>query len=366
MGVKFKDYYDLLQVTRVSSETDIKNAYRRLARKYHPDLAAPGQKKISEERFKDINEAYEVLGDREKRAKYNQLGLNWKEGVSFRSEERESPFVRKRAKKSGFSASAREAREKEKERKKEWAEDDSFSPKGGAFSDFFQSIFGEAEEKERKAEKGEKRSSRRAESKSERGKDIEVEMELTLEEVAQGTKRTVPVERQGVCLFCRGQGLMGGAVCSRCKGAGWIKEERELSVTIPAGVKDGDRIRLAGQGEQGIGDGGSGDRFILVKFKPHPLFSVEADHLTMDLELMPWEAAIGTDIRIETLFGSVILKVPGNTRSGQQFRLRERGLPVRKGEKQDLYVRVKINMPESLTEEEREHYFALARLAKKR
>jgi curved DNA-binding protein len=363
VGVKFKDYYDLLQVSRSASEADIKNAYRKLARKFHPDLFEPSARKPAEERFKDINEAYEVLRDPEKRAKYNQLGLNWKEGMSFRPAPppESSHFEKKRGRKPAPSAREWAERERERAWREEREEDLRSFERRGDFSDFFQSLFGEE-----KSAKTEKKSTRRTESKSQRGADIEMEMELTLEEVAHGTKRPITVERQAVCSFCRGQGFMVGTVCSRCRGSGWIREERELSVTIPAGVQNGDRIRLAGQGELGTGDGGAGDRFILVKFKPHPLFSIAEDHLIMDLEVMPWEAALGSELKILTLYGNVILKIPVNTRNGQQFRLRGRGLPVRKGEKQDLYVRAKINMPDSLTPEEREHYVELARLAKKR
>ncbi len=347
MGIRFKNYYEVLGITRSASEKEVKDAYRKMARKHHPDLFAVGQRRAAEERFKEINEAYEVLRDPAKRSQYDQLGTNWKEGMSFRAASPPPPPK---------SSKTREAKEG-------WRY--SQFDRRGAFSDFFQSLFGGEEDDYAWSGKS-TRGSARTGIKPERGADIETEMELTLEEVAQGAKREVRVKRHTPCPFCRGRGLLGQQLCARCKATGQILEEKELKVTIPAGVRDGARIRLAGQGEPGKGGGASGDRFILVKLQSHSQFTVVDDHLTMTLPVMPWEAALGAEIKINTLYGNLILKIPAGSRGGQIFRLRGKGLPVRKGEKQDLYVKIEIALPTSMTPEEKSHYQELSRLAKKR
>ncbi|MEK7747883.1 MAG: J domain-containing protein [Nitrospirota bacterium] len=356
MAMKFKDYYALLRVPRSGTEGEIKSAYRKLARKYHPDLFVTG-KKAAEEKFKEINEAYEVLRDKEKRSQYDKLGPNWKDGMPFRP--------------AASSASRGEAREPHQEKgEHEWWEADSHkdteSGEKDIFSDFFESLFGAEKGRRPKTQGSTKGRGYAQYPKSERGKDIESHMELTLEEVALGTKRRIWVERQVACSSCSGRRFLGQHNCIRCKGTGLVSEDKELTVTIPAGICDNDRIRLAGQGEPGLGGGESGDRFIEVKFRPHPQFKIKEDHLEIEIDVTPWEAVLGAEVKVPTLSGNVILKVPSGSQNGQQFRLRGKGLPVRKGEKQDLYVRIEVNLPASITPEERQHYLELARLAKKR
>jgi len=374
MAIRFKDYYEVLKVPRDASEGDIKSAYRKLARKHHPDLFSVG-KKAAEERFKEINEAYEVLCDKEKRSHYDQLGSNWKEGLRGST----------RRGKKGTTA-----REREQGRETEWREVDEEEdfPSGGpashgghrdVFSDFFESIFGGGATST--AEKGRRggpgtfgrgRASSRTYINPERGRDIESHMELTLEEVAHGTKRRIWVERPVPCSFCAGRGFLGQQACTQCKSIGVVPEAKELTVTIPAGIKEGDKVRLSGQGDSGKGGGSAGDRFIDVKFRPHPQFGVANGHLEMELNVTPWEAVLGAELKVMTLYGDVILKVPSGSQNGQKFRLRGKGLPVRstttagKGEKQDLYVKIAVNLPSSITQEERQHYLELAKLAKGR
>lgn len=334
MAVKFRDYYEVLGVPRTASEKEIKDAYRKLARKYHPDLQAGKDKKQAEEKFKELNEANEVLGDPKKRAKYDQLGANWKEGMEFRppppgggAREEEFDF-------GGFEGAA-------------------------GFSDFFESLFGGR----RRGAGGFERTKT---ERGLRGGDIESEMELTLEEAAQGTRRRVRMQVQALCPTCRGRGIVGRQLCSLCGGTGRIVEEKDLTVNIPAGVRDGDRIRVPGQGGPGEDGGSPGDLFIRVRLKPHPGFMVKGDDLHTDVEVMPWDAVLGGEARVATLDGEVRLKVPPNSRAGKQFRLRGKGLPTRDGKKGDLYVRLRINVPEPVTPEERRLYEELARLAKER
>jgi len=365
MGVEFKDYYEVLHVGRSASELEIKSAYRKLARKHHPDLFSMGLKKGAEERFKEINEAYEVLGDKEKREKYDQLYPEWHEYPrAFPAGGRTSGVKRRK-----WVSSGKEGREAARGwHKEEETSDEGHRDEGHrkVFSSFFQSLFGAEEEDEVESEIDKGHDSTTKPVKKARGEDIESEITLTLEEVVEGTKRRVPVQRQSRCLFCRARGLIGHDTCPRCKGSGHILEEKELNVTIPIGVRDGDRIRLLGQGSPGKGEGGSGDRFIVVRVMPHAHFHCVQDHLEMGLDIMPWEAALGAERKIKTLYGPVILKLPAGTKSGQQFRLRGKGLPIRKGERQDLFVKIDINMPNEMTPEERQHYLELARLSKKK
>ncbi|MEK7286054.1 MAG: DnaJ C-terminal domain-containing protein [Nitrospirota bacterium] len=363
--MKFKDYYAVLHVPRSATEGEIKSAYRKLARKHHPDLFATG-KKAAEEKFKEINEAYEVLRDQEKRGQYDHLGPNWKEGMPFRSTASASPSWREPQEKTHQKKEDHEWWEAEsnKSNKKETHSDEKETD---VFSDFFESLFGGEKERGAKTQTGGKgRGFTRTYPKPERGKDIESQMELTLEEVARGTKRRIWVERQIACTSCSGRRFVGQQACVRCRGFGSSSEEKELTVTIPAGVKEGDRIRLAGQGEAGISGGEAGDRFIEVRFRPHSEFKIKEDHLEIEIDVTPWEAVLGAEMKVSTLFGDVILKVPSGSQNGQQFRLRGKGLPLRKGDKQDLYVKIAVNLPASITPEERQHYLELARLAKKK
>lgn len=341
MAVRFRDYYEILGVTRTASEKEIKDAYRKLARKYHPDLNTGKNKKEAEEKFKEINEANEVLSDPKKRAKYDQLGPNWKEGMEFRPPP--PPRGGRTAEEFHF---------------------EGFDDLGG-FSDFFESLFGGGGRGAGRTAAGARHSGARGRAPL-RGGDVESEMELTLEEAAHGTKRRVRLQGQTLCPVCRGSGIDGREICRRCGGVGRVVEEKDLTVTIPPGVRDGGRIRLAGQGEPGEEGGPPGDLFIRVKSRPHPTFKWVDDHLQMEMEVFPWEAVLGGEIKVPTLDGEVMLKIPPGSRSGQQFRLRGKGFPSRGGEGGDLYVRILINVPRTITPEERPLYEELARLAKEK
>jgi curved DNA-binding protein len=347
MAVKFRDYYEVLGVPRTASEKEIKDAYRKLARKYHPDLQTGKDKKQAEEKFKEINEANEVLGDPKKRAKYDRLGAQWKEGMEYQPP---PPGA-------GRGPTAEEFHFEDFE--------------GGGFSDFFESLFGGRSTRGRSGgfrtggrQTGAGGFGRTATERAIRGGDIESEMDLPLEEAAHGTKRRVRLEVQALCPVCRGTGIDGRQICSRCGGTGKVVEEKDLTVTIPGGVRDGDRIRLAGQGEPGEGGGPAGDLFIRVKLLPHPRFTLADNHLQTEVEIMPWEAVLGGEVRVPTLDGEVMLKVPPGSRGGKQLRLRGKGFPAKGGEKGDLYVRLTVNVPPEVTSEERHLYEALARLAK--
>ncbi len=341
MAVKFRDYYEILGVPRTATQDEIKKAYRKLARKYHPDLHTGAGKQEAERKFKELNEANEVLSDPKKRAKYDQLGPQWREGMDF------TPPPGGRG---------------------EGARGESFRYEGGfegfgGFSDFFESLFGDRTGGGRRG----RGFGRAGAARSLRGSDIEAEMEITLEEAVHGAKRRVRLAGQALCPVCHGTGLVGQQTCPRCGGTGRVIEEREMTVNIPAGARDGDRVRLAGQGEPGENGGPPGDLFIRIHLLPHPRFKIiNQNDLETEIEVMPWEAVIGTEVRVQTLDGEGTLKIPAGSRREKRFRLRGKGLPIRGNGRGDLYVRLEINIPAQVSPEERHLFEELARLAKER
>ena len=302
MPVKFRDYYEILGVPRTATAQEIKRAYRKLARKYHPDLQAPSERAKASERFQEINEAHEVLSDADKRAKYDALGANWKSGMDFTQEP--GP---------GRSEGGSEG-------PAEWED-------LGNFSDFFNSIFGGSPGRPRRAGRGGVRFTMP-------GRDVEAELPVTLEELLRGGKRRIT-----------------------------LNGDRSLDVDIPLGMREGSTLRLAGQGEPGTGGGPSGDLFLRVRPVPDPRYRVAGDDIEMDLPLWPWQALLGSEVRIETPEGPVNLKVPAGTQSGRRLRLRGRGLPRKGGARGDFYAVPTIVIPEQPSEAEREAYEALKRNA---
>ncbi len=266
--MQYKDYYQILGVPRTASEEAIKKAYRRLARKYHPDVSKEAN---AEERFKELSEAYEVLRDPDKRSAYDQLGANWKAGQEFRPPP-------------GW------------QQHHEFRGGGGFG--GGAFSDFFESLFGDL------GIGGRRRGFQQA------GEDQQARIEITLEEAYHGVTRTLQVQIPEVDV--RGHG---------------VTRRKSLNVRIPPGVGNGRKIRLAGQGAPGMGGGASGDLYLEVRLLPHPLYQVEDKNITLTLPLAPWEAALGAQVQAPTLGGTVSLNISANSQSGQKLRLRGRGLP---------------------------------------
>lgn len=325
---QFRDYYEVLAVPRTASEDELKSAYRKLARKYHPDVN-PGDRS-AEEKFKELNEAYEVLSDPEKRKRYDTLGQNWKAGQDFRPPPNWEGGVNVEFGDFG----------------------DVFGGGRGpsGFSDFFESLFG-----------GSRRTGRRGAGYAMRGQDIETEIALSLEEAHRGIKRTLTLEVTEPCPDCRGSGVKDGKPCPTCRGAGMVRRPKSLEVAIPPGVRDGSVIRLAGQGEPGAGGGPPGDLFLRVRIQPHRLFNVVGENdVQVELPVAPWEAALGARLQVPTLNGPVEMRIPAGTQGGQRLRLRGRGLNRRSGGRGDEYVKVKIVNPPRLTPNERELYEKLA------
>lgn len=304
--MKFKDYYKTLGVEPDASADDIRKAYRKLARKYHPDR---NKESGSEDRFKEIGEAYEVLKDAEKRKQYDQLRAGgWQGGDNF-----EPP--------PGWTGSGgfRSA---------------GGQPGGGRgfgefsdFSEFFESLFGGGLGGMGGGMGGGARRQARA-----KGRDVTASVEIDLDTAFHGGKRRISLDRDG--------------------------QRQNLEVNIPAGVTPGRKIRLAGQGEPGVGGGPAGDLIMEVRIAPHPLFRLENRDVIIDLPVTPWEAALGAEVRVPTLGGRVTMNIPAGSSSGKRMRLKGRGLPGKPAG--DQIVNIKVVVPKPRSDRERELYEALA------
>lgn len=329
MPVEFKDYYKVLGVERTATSDEIRKSFRKLARIYHPDVAK--DKKQAEEKFKEINEAYEVLGDAEKRKKYDELGAGWKDGG---------------ARYSGGQP----------HRSQTWTsgEGEAFEFGGTGFSDFFEQFFGGG----RFGGAG-----GFAEPQTTRGQDVEAVLMVTLEEAMQGAVRPISLRRNTRCPDCQGTGAKGRQVCPTCGGSGQVTTTENYKVKIPAGVRDGQRLRLTGQGEPGSGGGPRGDLYLRVRMASHPDYRVEGSDLYYDLDLAPWEAALGAKVSVPLLNGSLSIKIPPGTQNGQRLRIKDRGLPSAGKQSGDLYVVARIQMPKEITAEEKKLWEQLAEVS---
>jgi len=296
MPAQFKDYYATLGVPRDASAADIKKAFRKLARKHHPDVAA--DKKAAEEKFKEINEANEVLGDPEKRKKYDHLGADW-----------ESPH-----------------RSHSGPRGTSYADGQEYNFGGTGFSDFFEQFFSGA------SRQGSTANNRGAGKMQ--GNDVEGDILVTLEEVMNGDVRPISLQITN---------SRTGKV-----------ETHSFQVRIPLGVTSGKRIRIPGQGEPGSGGAPAGDLFLRVRHAAHPDFHTEGSDLYFDLDLTPWEAVLGAELTVPTLDGPIKLRVPPGSENGHQLRVRGRGLPKGKtGERGDFHSIITVHLPTQLSAEER-------------
>jgi curved DNA-binding protein len=331
MAVKFRDYYEVLGVARTASADEIKKAYRKLARKYHPDVNT--RDKTAEEKFKELNEAYEVLSDPEKRNRYDQLGANWKAGADFTPPPGWADRAGREGARGGFDFSE--------------IFGEGRGPSG--FSDFFEAFFSSG------------RGARAGAGFAMRGSDVEAEISLTLEEAHRGATRTIMIEAAERCPDCGGSGTKDKQICPKCRGRGSIRRPKSLEVNIPPGVRDGSVIRLADQGEPGVGNAQAGDLFLRVRIKPHSFFSlVGEDDIQVELPIAPWEAALGAKVGVPTLDGPVEMTVPAGAQGGQRLRLRGQGLNRRRGGRGDEYVKLKIVIPQKLTFQEKELFEKLA------
>lgn len=335
MGVQYKDYYQVLGVGRDASEKQIKDAYRRLARQWHPDRHKDQDKTKAEERFKEIGEAYEVLRDPEKRRKYDQLGAYWRDGAEFTPppgwDERFRTVFESGGRRGGRSGGA------------------------SSFSDFFEMLFG--------ADLGRFAGGPASFSGAADGDDVEAVLDLDLEEALHGGRRRLALDVPALCPACRGTGAQGNRVCPACGGAGETVSRRQVDVAIPKAVAEGRTIRLAGQGRPGVGGGRNGDLLLRVRFKPHRRFQVvEGGSVEVDVKIPAWTAALGGSVDAPTLEGSVSLKIPPGVESGTRLRLRGRGLPRAGGGRGDQHVRVLVTVPKRLDSETRRLFEEMRRI----
>ena len=329
MAVEFKDYYRILGVDRSADEKTIKSAYRKLARKYHPDV-----NKGQDARFKEINEAYEVLSDPEKRRRYDTLGPDWQRYAQQGAPTGAGP--------GGFNVEFGDA---------------------GNFSEFFRTIFGDFAGSrgrgggfEDPLGGGFGRAARRR-----RGEDVQAGVEISLEEAFGGTRKSLALELDEPCATCQGSGNVGGKPCATCHGTGWQRARREVDVRIPAGVRTGQKVRVSGEGSGGTG--GRGDLYLVVSVAPHTQFERKGDDVHVTLPITAPEAALGATIEVPTLRGKVSMKIPPATSSGRTFRLPGYGMPRLKGVGAgDELVTVRIVMPAELTAAEKELYERLRAL----
>jgi DnaJ-class molecular chaperone len=306
MSTGFKDYYATLGVPKTASADELKKAYRRLAREHHPDLHAEKNKAGAAEKFKAINEAYEVLSDPEKRAKYDQLGPGWN-GAGEQAAPR-----RPRGEDSGFEEAA-----------------------GGfeGFSDFFEGLYGNAG---RASARGPRR-----------GQDVEAEMALTLEDAVRGGEKKLTLMVPALCAACGGSGRRGRGFCPDCGGVGELSREKTITARLPPAVHDGMRLRLRGQGAASPG-GEPGDLFLRIRLLAHPSFKVAGSDLETVATVMPWTAALGGEAAVASLEGPVRIKIPPGTRSGRVFRVAGKGLGREGGGRGDLLAAVRIDLPEKM------------------
>ena len=331
MATTPRDFYQVLGLSKTASAEDIKKAYRRLARQYHPDLHSGSKKTEMEKKFKELNEANEVLSDPSKRKKYDQYGAQWEQADAFEKARQQAG-----AGGQGFR----------------WEQAGS----GGgadfnneAFSDIFENLF---------SGRGRGGSAR---GFAVAGEDLEAEVELTLREVLTGVTKRVSLREPVSCPTCQGSGTVRGRTCSTCYGSGTTTELKTIEVKIPAGVQEGTRVRVGGKGQPGSNGGKRGDLYLFVRIQPDPVFRREGSDIHVTLPVYPWEAVLGAEVMAPTLTEPVRVKVPPGSKAEGKLRLKDKGLPSAGGGHGDLFLNLHIVVPPTLTDEERGVYQRLAK-----
>ncbi len=334
--MNYKNYYDILGVPKTSAEKDIKSAYRKLARKWHPD-ANPDNPKVAEEKFKDITEAYEVLNDPEKRRKYDALGSDWQRAAreaeqqrSYRAAQEDAAYGNNFG---GFNGNANSAT---------------------GFSDFFDMFFSGI---------GRRQGAATNFGPGERGQDLETTIDLTLADAYEGGKKSVSLQLEDTCSRCHGTGTDRNRICPQCHGTGRTLETKKFDVTVPKGVREGQRIRLTAQGGTGSGGGARGDLFLIVKFTGDDKYERKGDDLYVDLPVSIYDLVLGAEVRVPTMTGEVAMKIPPGTQNNKLLRLSGKGMPKLKNAGfGDEYVRLVGQLPANLSDKEQKLFKELAGL----
>ncbi len=325
----FKDYYQTLGVKRDASEKEIRAAFRKLARKHHPDIN-PGDPE-AEARFKELNEAHEVLSDPEKRAQYDRFGADWQryQGATGQDAQAAGDF--------NHWFTGRDGGERAEYREFTGA---------GEFSDFFDALFG--------GRGGSRTTRTEHRTVPHRGEDQEYDVGITLEEAERGTTRLLTLQITDRCATCGGSGISGTRRCPTCGGAGRVVQSKGLEARIPVGMPDGGRLRLAGQGGPGYDGGPNGDLYLRIHLLPHERFEREGANLTTVVDVPLYTALLGGEVPVPALGGQLALRIPPGTQNGRIFRLRGKGMPRENGKRGDLFARVNVVLPTDLSARERE------------
>jgi len=322
-----KDYYHILGVSRGASDKEIKQSYRRLARKYHPDVNPAD--KSAEAKFKEVNEAYEVLADKKKRQKYDRHGDKWQYADQF-----------------------------EQAGGQQW----DFGKSGGTGFRFAEGGIGGLDSLFEELLGGVRGGTFRGRTRPRRGQDVESRIEVTLEEAYHGTNRTISLQVDEPCTICQGSGRIQNVPCSACRGAGVVRRVKSLEVKIPPGVNNSSRIRLAGKGQPGYG-GASGDLYLMISVKPHPKFERRGDNLHIAVAIPLTVAVLGGEVQVPTPKGKVALKIPPETQNSRIFRLAGQGMPhLGISSRGDLLAKINIVLPTKLSENEKELFRQLREL----
>ncbi len=330
MATTERDYYAVLGVSRTATQDEIKKAFRRLARQYHPDLNTGPRKAEMEKKFKELNAAHEVLADPETRKKYDQYGHRWQDAEAYEKARRQAGAGGGMG--GGFAT--------------EEAQD---------FTDVFESLFGR-----RGRPGGGTGFQGFSQGFAVPGEDLETTVRLTLREVLTGVTRRIQLSEPVTCRTCGGTGRQKGRFCPTCAGTGSTSETRTIDVKIPAGVQDGTRVRVPGKGGSGQNGGKRGDVYLHVQVESDAVFRRQGSDVLVTLPVWPWEAALGAEVLAPTLTDPVRVKVPPGSRADGKLRLKGKGLPTASGAPGDLFFTLQIVMPASLSDEDRKLYGQLA------
>jgi len=310
MPTDYKDYYAVLGVKKDASAAEIKQAYRRLAKQHHPDLHLNKDKDKAADKFKEINEAYEVLSDLQKKSKYDQIDPG----------EAPQPF---RTEKGGNSF--------------------------GGFSNFFEQMFGNAGGQDFG-------SGERPSGNFGKDQDIEAELPLSLEDSIRGGDKKISILASVVCPACHGFGQQGNHFCQNCAGVGETKQKRSITVHLPKNIRDGMKLRLRGQGGSSATGRQPGDLLLQIRLLPHSHYKISGSDLETRVVAMPWEASLGAEISVPTLEGPIRIRIPAGTHSGRRLRIAGKGLGKEGGLRGDLYVLVQIDIPDKITDRMKQLY----------
>jgi DnaJ-class molecular chaperone len=338
MATTERDYYAVLGVPKTATQDEIKKAFRKLARQYHPDLHSGPRKAEMEKKFKELNEAHEVVGDPETRKKYDQYGHRWKDAEAYERARQQAG-----AGAGGWQYSTRQG-------------GPEFTGEGFDFGDIFETMFNRGAGGARTGRGGFR-------DFAAQGDDLEADVRLTLREVLTGVTRRLQLAEQVPCAACGGSGRQKGRPCPICMGSGAQTETRTIEVKIPAGVQDGTRVRVAGKGHPGLNGGKPGDLYLRVHVESDEIFQRQGSDVHVTLPVSPSEAALGADVLAPTMTDPVRVKIPPGSRTGAKLRLKGKGLPTASGGRGDLFFNLQIVMPASLSEEERKLYEQLGRFS---